>query len=190
MNVSELFAFEKRQQIQLTLRFPTQIFILSLEMKMSKWHNNKTRREKITWIQLMNWNAWNGIRAFGCFFLPFACSSYTICCHISLLRTIFLSVCLLLRIMSYNRIHILLHERINDSINKSIWCIASRRWLIIAFRINERKDYRFVHQYLNSKEAKKKKAFTEFSTVHLRWQRYEIERKYLIFLPLFLGYFL
>lgn len=47
VNISELFAFEKRQQIQkLTLRFPTQIFILSLKMKMSKWHNNKTRREK------------------------------------------------------------------------------------------------------------------------------------------------
>lgn len=64
---------------------------------------------------------------------------------------------LLLQIMNYNLIyiHILLHERINDSINMSIWCIASRWSLIISFRINERKYYLFMHQYLNSHEAKK-----------------------------------
>lgn len=69
-----------------------------------------------------------------------------------------------------SHIYILSKER-NDSINKSIWCIASRRCLIIAFWINERKDYLFMHQYL-------------FSTVHLLSQRYEIERKYLIFFSL------
>lgn len=41
------------------------------------------------------------------------------------------------------------NERINDSINKNIWCITTKRWVIIAFQIIERQDYLFMHKTIH-----------------------------------------